>query len=103
MSIRIVIADDHPMVRSGLSSLLEDSGIEIVAAATDGNEALALTKEHHPDVLLLDIRMPDPNGLDTLERVRADAPDTRVVILSTYDNPTYVARAVALGASDYVL
>ena len=59
--------------------------------------------KHKPDVVLLDIRMPDSDGLDALDKIHRELPDTRVVMLSTYDNPTYVARAVALGASDYVL
>ncbi len=62
-----------------------------------------MAKEHQPDVVLLDIRMPDMDGLDALERIHRASPEIKVVMLSTYDNPTYVARAVALGASDYVL
>jgi DNA-binding NarL/FixJ family response regulator len=103
MSIKVLVADDHEVVRSGLASLLKDSEIDIVAEAANGDEAVAKTMKHHPDVVLLDIRMPDTDGLTALERIRTESPDTRVVMLSTYDNPTYVARSVALGASDYVL
>jgi DNA-binding NarL/FixJ family response regulator len=103
MSIRMLVVDDHQVVRSGLASLLVDSGIEIVAEAGSGQEAIDLATEHQPDVVLLDIRMPDMDGLDALERIHRALPNIKVVILSTYDNPTYVARAVALGASDYVL
>jgi DNA-binding NarL/FixJ family response regulator len=103
MSIRLLVADDHEVIRTGLKSLLAGSGIEIVAEAATGKETLKLTSQVKPDVVLLDIRMPDGDGLATLEKLRAKSPDVRVVMLSTYDNPTYIARAVALGACDYVL
>ncbi len=103
MSISVLVADDHEVVRSGLASLFKGSDIKIVGEATNGEEAVSQTIKHRPDVVLIDIRMPETDGLAALERIRAKAPETRVVILSTYDNPTYVARSVALGASDYVL
>ena len=103
MSIKLLVADDHEVVRSGLACLFEDTDIDIVAEASDGEEAVRLAKKHKPDVVLLDIHMPDGGGLDALDVIQRDLPDTKVVMLSTYDNPTYIARAVALGASDYVL
>lgn len=103
MSIKVVIADDHPVVRSGLASLLEGTGISVVGQAGSGKEAIALARKHRPHVVLLDIRMSDGDGLDTLERLQQAMPQTRVIMLSTYDNPTYIARARALGASDYLL
>ncbi|HUT89898.1 MAG TPA: response regulator transcription factor [Thermoguttaceae bacterium] len=103
MSVTLLIADDHEVIRIGLASLLAGSDIEIVAEAATGKEAVALAEEHRPDVVLLDIRMPDGDGLSTLEKLRSKVPETAVVMLSTYDNPTYVARSVALGAADYVL
>jgi DNA-binding NarL/FixJ family response regulator len=103
MSIKVLVADDHEVVRSGLESLLEGSDIEIVAEAENGDDAVAKTMTHQPDVLLMDISMPDVDGIAALEKIRKNSPETRVVMLSTYDNPTYVARSVALGASDYVL
>lgn len=103
MSIKLLVADDHEVVRTGLASLLAGSNIKIVAEASDGAEAVKMTAKHHPDVVLLDIRMPDTDGLDALDKIHKEVPKTRVVMLSTYDNPTYVARAVALGASDFVL
>jgi len=103
MTVRLLVADDHQVIRTGLASLLAGTDIEIVAEAATGKECIKQAEKHKPDVILLDIRMPDGDGLSTLEKLRAKVPDCRVVMLSTYDNPTYIARAVALGASDYVL
>jgi len=103
MAIRVLIADDHEVVRSGLKSLFEDTDIEVVGEATTGPEAIAKTRECRPEVVLMDIRMPEADGLAALEEIHAELPDTRIVVLSTYDNPTYIARAVALGADDYLL
>ena len=103
MSIRLLVADDHEVIRTGLASLLAGSEIEIVAEAASGKETVKQAQQHQPDVVLLDIRMPDGDGLATLEKLRAKVPEVSVVMLSTYDNPTYIARAVALGANDYVL
>ena len=103
MPIRILIADDHEVVRSGLKSLVSGTDIQIVAEATTGEEAVKLTTKHKPDVVLLDIRMTGSDGLNALGRIKLDRPDIPVLMLSTYDNPTYVARAVALGASGYLM
>jgi len=102
-TIKVVLADDHEVVRSGIANLLKGSNVEIVGEATDGEEAVEKTFKHHPDVVLMDIRMPNQDGLAALEAIRDRMPEARVVMLSTYDNPTYVARSVALGAADYVL
>lgn len=103
MSVKLLVADDHEVVRKGLASLLTGSDIKIVAEAANGAEAVKMAVKHKPDVVLLDIRMPDSDGLEALDKIHRELPNTRVVMLSTYDNPTYVARAVALGACDYVL
>src|SRR3990172_8854440 len=103
MSVRLLIADDHEVIRKGLASLLAGSDIEIGAEAATGKETVKLAENHKPEEVLLDIRMPDGDGLSTLEKLRSKVPDSAVVMLSTYDNPTYVARSVALGAADYVL
>lgn len=103
MGIRLLVADDHEVVRSGLATLLKGSGIDIVGEAVNGDEAVEKCKKHKPDVVLMDIRMPTSDGLAALEQLRKEMPQQRVVMLSTYDNPTYVARSVALGATDYVL
>lgn len=103
MSIRLLIADDHEVVRLGIKSLLADTDIDVVAEAGNGEGAIAEVRKAHPDVVLLDIRMPDMDGLTTLSRLRMEFPQLKILILSTYDNPTYVARAVALGANGYIL
>lgn len=92
--VKIVIADDHEVVRKGLA-LFTGSDIKIIGEASNGDEALKLTKKLKPDVVLLDIRMPGSDGLSAIERIRADAPNVKIVVLSTFNNPTYVARAVA--------
>ncbi len=102
MSIRVVVVDDHPIVRRGLDALFANTEIEIVGEANDGDPGVEATLKHKPDVLLLDIRMPTRDGIEALAEIRKAAPQTTVVIYSTYDNPTYIARAVALGAHDYV-
>lgn len=103
MSVRLLVADDHQVIRTGLASLFAGTNIEIVAEAATGKETVEQAEKCRPDVILLDIRMPDGDGLSILEKLRGVVPESRVVMLSTYDNPTYIARAVALGASDYVL
>ena len=101
--IRLLIADDHEVVRSGLESLMAGSEIEVVAAAEDGDAAVRLTNKHKPDVVMLDIRMTEGDGLTALGQIKSQHPTLPVLIMSTYDNPTYVARAVALGAAGYLL
>jgi DNA-binding NarL/FixJ family response regulator len=103
MSIRMLVADDHEVVRSGLASILEGTDIEIVGEASTGAEALEKAKELKPDVVSLDVRMEDGDGLTALEQIREAIPDAKVMVLSTFDNPTYMARAHALGAREYVL
>ncbi len=103
MSIRVLIADDHEVVRRGLESLFDGTNIEVIAEAANGTKAVAKSLQCNPDVVLMDIRMPESDGLAALERIRRELPDTQVVVLSTYDNPTYIARAITLGASDYLL
>ena len=103
MAIRLLVCDDHEVIRSGMVTILAGSEIEVVAQAANGNEALEQVEAVKPDVVLLDIRMPGSDGLTTLEKIKSIDPEIKVIMLSTYDNPTYVARSVALGASDYIL
>lgn len=101
--IRVLVADDHEVVRCGLRSLLADTEVDIVAEVGTGDEAVKYALGHDLDVVLMDIRMPGGDGLTALGRIKLDKPEMPVLMLSTFDNPTYIARAVALGASGYLL
>ena len=103
MSIRLLIADDHAVVRTGLRTMIAGSEIEIAAEACNGAEALQLVAEHSPDVVMLDVRMPENDGIACLGRLRAEYTELPVMMFSAYDNPTYIARAVALGAAGYLI
>lgn len=103
MSIKLVVADDQELIRQGIASMLSDEDIEIVAEASNGNDAVEKALQHKPTVLLMDVMMPELDGLDALEKLREESPHTRVVMMSAHDNPTYVARSVALGAEGFVL
>ncbi|MCD4726634.1 MAG: response regulator transcription factor [Pirellulales bacterium] len=101
--IRLLIADDHEVVRSGLKTMLADTEIKVVGEVATGATAVKYALDNEVDVVLLDIRMPDGDGLTALGRIKLDKPDLPILILSTFDNPTYIARAVALGAAGYLL
>ena len=101
-SIRVCIADDHGVVRAGLRSLLIDSGFDVVGEADNGRAAIELAGKLRPNVFLLDIRMPDIDGLQALAAIKAACPEVSVIMLTTYANPEYLARAVALGATGYL-
>jgi DNA-binding NarL/FixJ family response regulator len=103
MSIRLVIADDHEVVRTGIATLLDGTNIQIVGEASNGDEAVEQVMRLKPDAVLMDIRMLETDGLTAMDRLREELPEIPVVVLSTYDNPTYIARSLALGARDYVL
>jgi DNA-binding NarL/FixJ family response regulator len=105
MSIRVVLADDHPVVRAGLRSVIEKSGREIVVVreAADGNEVLRIAEKSGVDVFLLDIEMPFLNGLETAERLIKKDPKAKVIILSLHDARIYVDRAVRAGVKGYIL
>jgi DNA-binding NarL/FixJ family response regulator len=101
--IKLLIVDDHEVVRIGLKGMLADTEIKVVADLTSGQEAVKFALENQVDVVLLDVRMPDGDGLNTLGRIKLDKPDLGILMFSFSDNPTYVARAVASGASGYLL
>lgn len=104
MSLRVLIADDHEVVRAGLKSMFAaERDFEIVAEADDGDEAVRLALRHRPQVVLMDIRMPGSDGLAALGRLRTEMPEIAVIMFTGHDNPTYAARAIALGAAGYLV
>jgi len=104
MSIGVLVADDQSMVRAGFRLLLGDEdGIEVVAEAADGNEAVAKAARFRPAVVLMDIRMPELDGLEATRRILAADPDARVLILTTFDLDEYIYEALRAGASGFVL
>lgn len=100
--IRVVIVDDHGIVRQGLRALLTRPGIEVAGEAENGASAVELARELQPDVLLLDIRMKDSDGLQALPQIKAVSPCTSIIMLTTYANPSYLARAISGGAAGYL-
>ncbi|MEO8392752.1 MAG: response regulator transcription factor [Chloroflexota bacterium] len=100
--IRVVIVDDHGIVRQGLRALLARPGIEVVGEAENGALAVELAKRLQPDVILLDIRMKESDGLQALPLIKAASPCTSVIMLTTYANPGYLARAIGAGAAGYL-
>ncbi len=103
MGIKVLAVDDHEVVLLGLRSAFQDSDITIVGEAASGTEAIKAVNARKPDVVLMDVRMEGGDGLNTLGRLKLDYPELPIVIFSAYDNPTYIARAVALGAAGFVL
>lgn len=101
--IRLLIADDHEMLRSGVKAMLAGSEIKVIAEVATGQAAVKYALEHEVDVVLMDVRMPDGDGLTALGRIQLDKPDLPILMLSAFDNPAHVARAVALGASGFLL
>lgn len=102
--ITIVLSDDHNIVRQGLRALLEsESDFKLVGEAEDGLKAVHLVEQLKPNVLILDLSMPNLNGLDVCRRIHKNVPDTKIIILSMHSNESYVQEALTLGASGYVL
>ena len=103
---RVVIADDQTLVRSGFRLILNSAGIPVVAEAANGREAIAATLKHRPDVVLMDIRMPEMDGLEATRRIIASQggrADVRIIILTTFDLDQYVYAALSAGASGFLL
>jgi DNA-binding NarL/FixJ family response regulator len=102
--VRILLAEDHTLVRAGIRALLESlENVEVVAEAADGREALRLAKEHHPDILLMDITMNELNGLEAAARLAKEQSAIRIIILSMHADQVYVRQALQAGAAGYLL
>jgi len=101
--IRVLIADDHAILRRGLAQIISEAGdMQVCAEAENGVEAVKLAREHHIDVVLLDITMPDRNGLDTLKQLKKEMPKLGVLMLSMHPEETYALRSLKAGASGYL-
>jgi two-component system response regulator NreC len=103
MPTRVLLADDHALVRQGFKSLLEREGFLVVGEASDGLEAVRLATKERPEVAVLDIGMPMLNGLDATREIRKDSPRTKVILLTQHDEDHYVTEALRAGAKGYVL
>ena len=104
MSVRIVIADDHKLMREGLSSLLnQQPDIQVVGQATNGREAVQLTERETPDVVVMDVSMPDLNGIDATRQIISRLPRTKVIALSMHSDRQFVAEMFRVGARGYLL
>ncbi len=102
-TIRLLLVDDHPVLRAGLANVLNYlPGIKVVAEADDGAAAIALWRTHRPDVMLLDLSMPGMDGIETLERLHAEFPEARVLMLTSSDAPEEIRHALKAGAGGYV-
>jgi DNA-binding NarL/FixJ family response regulator len=103
-TIRIITVDDHDLVRKGLAAILStEPEFELVAEAADGGEAVRLFRKHHPDVMLMDLRLPDQSGIETARQIRAEFPDAKIIVLTSYDGDQDIYRALESGVRGYLL
>jgi DNA-binding NarL/FixJ family response regulator len=104
VKIRVLITDDHPVVREGLSAMLSrEHDIEVVGEAKDGKEAVTKAGTLRPDIILMDLRMPEMDGVEAMQRIKTDYPDIRFIVLTTYDNDEYIFKGIEAGARAYLL
>jgi len=103
MPVRILLADDHALIRQGIRALLEKHGYQIVAEASDGQETVRSVMEANPDVAIVDITMPVLNGVDTARELRKSCPRTKVILLTQHDEEQYVTESLRAGVKGYVL
>jgi two-component system, NarL family, response regulator len=103
-TIRVLIADDHAIFRQGLATIISrDSDMKVVAQAENGEQAIDLFREHQPDVTLMDLRMPEVNGVEAIDAIRAESKSARIIVLTTYDSDEDIYRGLQAGAKGYLL
>jgi len=103
MNIKVIIADDHAIMREGLKSLLEKKNIEVVSIVNNGRQAIEASIEHQPDVVMMDISMPDLNGMEATLRIKQEVPETKVIALSMHSSKKIIDKMFIAGASGYIL
>ena len=104
MSVRILVTDDHPVVRAGLSGMLSgEPDFEVVGEAQNGKEAVAFVGERKPDVVLMDLRMPEMDGVTAIQHIKSNYPDVHILVLTTYESDADILRAIETGATGYLL
>jgi DNA-binding NarL/FixJ family response regulator len=103
MSIRILLVDDHQIVREGIKALLEQKGFEVIAEASDGSQAIRMAKELHPDVIVLDLSMPVMNGMNAARHILLDSPSSRIAVLTMHTEEQFVLDALQAGISGFVV
>jgi len=102
--IKILIADDHPVVREGLSNMLSrERDIQVVGEAENGTEAIKKARELQPDIILMDLRMPEIDGVEAMRQIKVKNPDMKFIVLTTYDNDEYIFKGIEAGARAYLL
>src|SRR5260370_10265725 len=103
MPTRVLLADDHALIRQGLKALLEKQGFQVVGEASDGQEALRSVEKTQPDVAIVDISMPVLNGIDAARELKKSSPKTKVILLTQHDEDQYVTESFRAGENGYVL
>ena len=102
--IRVLTVDDHALLREGIASLVnEEPDMKLVAEASTGEEAIEKFRQHHPDVTLMDLQMPNVNGIEAIQRIQSEFPGARIIVLTTYTGDVQVVRALKAGARGYLL